>query len=300
MGLTLLLDQGSAVNFNGTNPFHRRINLSWMVISSISLHILFFWCVFLYAPRLVQDKLPLQDYHVSLISPKFLDMGRKEPSGPVSAPVPEVQPASPVPPPVMKNAEVDMEIPKKAVPIKAPPPLPPAKFFPDPVMPKLDTAIKTPPPMEVQSASKLNEEKPVSPELVAPANTLSPEKNGITATASIGSSGSGVGTAPTGSGFGYPYYLSNIEHKIATNWAPPRTTLATKKQERAMAVIGFVIKQDGRIDIKSILVEKSSGNAFFDMAALRAIHNANPMPPLPKGISDDLKVHFSFAVSLDS
>ncbi len=287
MGLTLLFDQGGAASFNGAIP-RQRMNLSWMFISSIFIHALFFWVVFLYAPRFAPEKIKLQDYHVSLISPKFIDIADKQPSAPVS--LPESAPTPP-PAPVVKNAEVAMEIPKNAVPIKAPPPLPPAKFFPDPVIPKIDTAVKISPPMEVQSVSKPNGEKPISPESAA--SDLSPGKNEISAMARTGVTGKGEGAVPNGSGFGYPYYLSNIEHKIAQQWAPPRTTISGKR-ERTMAVIGFLIKQDGRIDIQSIVVEKSSGNAFFDMAALRAINNANPMPPLPKGISDDLKVHFTF------
>jgi protein TonB len=265
-----------------------------MFISSIFIHALFFWGAFLYAPHFAAKNLKIQDYQVSLISPKLLNIEHKQPAGPVS--LPESAPTPP-PAPVVKNAEVGMEIAKKAVPIKAPPPLPPAKFFPDPVIPKIDSAVTIPPPMEVQSVSKSNGGKPIPPE--SSASELSPEKNGISATAGIEGAGNGQGAAPNGSGFGYPYYLSNIEHKIAQQWAPPRATISAKR-ERAIAVIGFLIKQDGRIDTQSIVVEKSSGNAFFDMAALRAINNANPMPPLPKGISDNLKVHFTFAVSLDS
>lgn len=293
MGQTLLFDQGGAASFNGAIP-RQRMNLSWMFISSIFIHALFFWSAFLYAPHFAPEKLKLQDYHVSLISPNFLDIERTQPSGHVS--LPESAPTPPPPAPVVKNAEVDMEIPKNAVPIKTPQ-LTPAKFFPEPVIPKMDTAVKIPPPMEVQSVSKSNEAKPIPPE--SSASEPSPEKNGINATAGIGGAGKGEGAVTNSSGFGYPYYLSNIEHKIAKQWAPPRATISAKRGQ-VIAIIGFVIKQDGRIDTQSIVVEKSSGNAFFDMAALRAINNANPMPPLPKGISDNLRVHFTFAVSLDS
>ncbi len=282
MSFTILLDQGNYPDYNDNILSHQGLKASWMVISSVSVHVLLFWSMFLYAPNLPTDKLAIQDYHVSLVSPKFLNMTEKEQSGPVPAPLVE---KSVLPPekdtPLQKSTEVEIALPKQAVPIKSVP-LIPAKFFPDPVMPQLDATKNVPaPPMEIKTP------------------TTATEKSGISATASVGGAGSGDGVTPDGTGFGYPYYLSSIENKIAKQWSPPPAADSTKR-ERAMAVVGFVIKQNGRIDTKTILIEKSSGNPFFDMAALRAVHDANPMPPLPRGLLDDLRVHFSFEVSFDS
>jgi TonB family protein len=42
-------------------------------------------------------------------------------------------------------------------------------------------------------------------------------------------------------------------------------------------------------------IEKSSGYAFFDQTALRALLSATPLPPLPAGYTDQyLGVHFGF------
>jgi len=223
----------------------------------------------------------------SLIAPSALNMPQKAPVGLVPDPLP-MTPREETS--VVKNAEVNMNIPKNPLPINPLPPTP-AKFFPDPVAKEPDTVTKIPPPLQETSASnqEKSQEKSISSPFSASSatNTLLQDKNGISAETSDHSK------------FAYPYYLSNIEHKIATHWAPPPATVSAK-QKQTIAVIGFTIKQDGRIDINSIVVEKSSGNAFFNMAALRAIHNANPMPPLPRGISDELRVHFTFAVGGDS
>ena len=306
MSFSLLIDQESW-GFGGTDSGHQGIKLSWMVISSFSLHLVFFLGLFLLTPRFIPDQFTLQNHHVSLIAPKMLptmlDAVQKFPSGGIIAPLSKELPAPPSTPPKMlpsvKNAEVNMEIPKSPILEKALP-LPPAKFYPpsqEPAIPRQDIAANVPPPLASPSSHK--EEKANPPETtVSPLDSQLPEKDGVSATISVG--GNAGGASPKRSAFGYPYYLRSIEHKIGTQWAPPPASSVSTKRERAIAVIGFIVKQDGRIDMKSVSIEKSSGNSFFDMAALRAIHNANPLPPLPRGILDDLRVHFSFAVSLDS
>ncbi len=273
----------------------RRLNISWMFISSILIHTLFSLVIFLYVPNFTAKKSKLQEYQVSLVPLEFLEIGQKTLSVPIPDSIPEKTAPIQTEPPVLKNAEVSMEIPKNNVSAVKPAPLTPAKFFTEPVAPKHDSVETLSPSVEKPSL-----EKEVPPEVPVP-EAFNPEKTGISAKALIGGAGGGSGKAANGQGFVYPYYLSNIEHKISTQWSPPRTTSVGKKTRASnVAIVGFLIQQDGRIDSKSIVVEKSSGNAFFDMAALRAIHNANPMPPLPKGISDALRVHFTFAVSLDS
>lgn len=92
--------------------------------------------------------------------------------------------------------------------------------------------------------------------------------------------------------FEYPYYLDLIQRKIEMHWSPPRLNPAIEMKE---TVVVFVLFQTGRID--QIKIEKRSGNAFFDQAALRSVYQANPLPPLPAGIREDfLKIHFSFSI----
>ncbi len=92
--------------------------------------------------------------------------------------------------------------------------------------------------------------------------------------------------------FKYPYYLNLIQRKIEMYWSPPPLESASEIKE---TVVGFVLSATGKIEDPRI--ERSSGNPFFDQAALRAIYQANPLPPFPQGVRDpSLKIHFSFSL----
>ncbi len=96
--------------------------------------------------------------------------------------------------------------------------------------------------------------------------------------------------------FKFPYYLNSIENKISGQWSPPPALL---QEEIVGAIVQFSVTRRGSIE--SVEIEKSSGNSQFDRAALRAVYNANPLPPLPDGLMEDpLKVHFSFTVQRGS
>jgi len=41
----------------------------------------------------------------------------------------------------------------------------------------------------------------------------------------------------------------------------------------------FEIRRDGRLNV--LTIDRSSGNAYYDQVALRAINDASPFPPLP-------------------
>lgn len=88
--------------------------------------------------------------------------------------------------------------------------------------------------------------------------------------------------------FPFHYYLTTMKRKIAANWSVPGAGQAR------YCVVHFRVSGNGSIDAPSI--ETPSGNFLFDQAALRAVVQASPLPPLPPGFPDDyLGVHFSFA-----
>ena len=90
--------------------------------------------------------------------------------------------------------------------------------------------------------------------------------------------------------FPFAYYLATVKRKIASNWQVPESGSLETKYCR----VYFRVAKDG--SISSPTVETSSGNFLFDQAALRAVVQASPLPPLPSGFSDQyLGVHFSFA-----
>ncbi len=124
---------------------------------------------------------------------------------------------------------------------------------------------------------------------------------GNTVSSSIGGPGGG-GAGGTGMGavgsssFRFPSYLQKIDNKIRWQWAPPPV-----RSKADSLVVRFTIKKDGSIDKRSVTVEESSGNAFFDQAAMRAIFAAHPLPPLPEAYSEDLlTVYMNFVVKEDS
>jgi len=108
--------------------------------------------------------------------------------------------------------------------------------------------------------------------------------------------GIGTGTGRGGGAFFFPSYLQKIDSKIRWHWAPP-----PMRSGEDSLVVQFVIKKDGGIDKRSVEVKESSGNIFFDQAALRAVFAAHPLPPLPKAYTEDrLIIYMNFIVKEDT
>jgi TonB family protein len=156
-------------------------------------------------------------------------------------------------------------------------------------------------------APKLEAKKP--DELVTPEKKPKPQKKAETEktipssrvekppAAQEGEGRQGQGTGPVTTGdvmldvadFPFAYYISTVKRKIAANWQVPGGS-----SEAVHCRVYFRVARNGSIDGAS--VETSSGNFLFDQAALRAVVQANPLPPLPGGFPDSyLGVHFSFA-----
>ncbi len=95
------------------------------------------------------------------------------------------------------------------------------------------------------------------------------------------------------SNFPYPQYTLNVGKKLESNWAPPPLGTAVEIQE---TVVVFRIGRNGRVS--EVQVEKGSGNSYFDLAALRAVYNADPLPPLPRDYSENsLLIHVTFSLN---
>src|SRR6267142_89806 len=93
--------------------------------------------------------------------------------------------------------------------------------------------------------------------------------------------------------FRFAYYLAALRNKIGSRWVPPQ---GLDSGRPVRAVVYFRIGRDGQVSQTSI--ESSSGYAFFDQTALRALLSATPLPPLPAGYTDQyLGVHFGFEFS---
>lgn len=88
--------------------------------------------------------------------------------------------------------------------------------------------------------------------------------------------------------FPFAYYLNILKFRIQENWRPP-----PGRRQRETAVVKFVISRQGKIS--NIVLVKGSGKHHFDQAAQRAVHYADPLPPLPPDFLEDfLTVHIEF------
>jgi protein TonB len=95
----------------------------------------------------------------------------------------------------------------------------------------------------------------------------------------------------TASDFPFAWYLSRVQAKVTERWAG-------KALPGQQPVAVFEINREGQVS--RLAIEKSSGNSYYDQAALRAITEANPFPPLPAEFpGQTLRVHLGFNFSAE-
>lgn len=98
--------------------------------------------------------------------------------------------------------------------------------------------------------------------------------------------GPGV-TSLEGGDFPYPVYIERMIALIGSQWFRPEMRGA------GVARVYFRIERDGTL--RDVEIRERSGNATFDRAALRAVIEASPLPPLPFGYRGSyLGVHLTF------
>ncbi len=89
--------------------------------------------------------------------------------------------------------------------------------------------------------------------------------------------------------FPFSYYLSAIERKVSSNWFSGSVEHGTSRS----CLVFFRLDRSGRIS--GLRVEESSGDSYFDRAALRAVRSSAPFPPLPGAFDEpSLGIHFKF------
>jgi TonB family protein len=90
--------------------------------------------------------------------------------------------------------------------------------------------------------------------------------------------------------FPFTYYLRQVHAKVSERWRRPPLV----STEQTATVVYFEIDREGQIrgDPK---IKQSSGNELYDRAALQAVVDAIPFPPLPREFPGQyLKVNFGF------
>lgn len=79
--------------------------------------------------------------------------------------------------------------------------------------------------------------------------------------------------------FTYGYYVDRMLALIRAHWVRPPMGSGVE------VMVHFRIGGDG--EISDIDIRRSSGYSSFDLAALRAVRSASPLPPLPRGYDQD-------------
>ena len=86
--------------------------------------------------------------------------------------------------------------------------------------------------------------------------------------------------------FPFAWYLRQVQNKIGEKWD-------NQARDGTQPQVVFEIARDGKVN--GLKVEKGSGNPLYDQAAMRAIADAAPFPPLPEEFKESfLRVHLGF------
>jgi colicin import membrane protein len=159
-------------------------------------------------------------------------------------------------------------LPDRALPTR-PPALPKAG---DKELPAMASTAKAPPTPSERPTTDVARVAPPPPPLPLGRRDGSPQ-------------GSGPMTLNV-SDFPFAWYLSRVQAKVTEKWVG-------KALPGQQPVAVFDISREGQVS--RIAIEKSSGNSYYDQAALRAITEANPFPPLPAEFpGQTLRVHLGF------
>ena len=87
-------------------------------------------------------------------------------------------------------------------------------------------------------------------------------------------------------------YLGLIQKRISNQWIAPQVDLSGSALQ---VIIKFRLNKSGQV--ADIVVEQSSGNEYYDMAAKRAVMAASPLPAFPPDmVQAFFDAHFSFSV----
>jgi protein TonB len=88
--------------------------------------------------------------------------------------------------------------------------------------------------------------------------------------------------------FPYPWYITQVREALWNVWTAKMPSAGSLR-----CTVRFSIQRDG--SVKSVGVEKSSGNRLFDSAAESSAETAAPFPTLPDDFYEDrLTVHVEF------
>lgn len=175
--------------------------------------------------------------------------------------------------PMQRQGRVDAppQRPEPKPPERKTPPPPPEREQPSPPAPEPAEKAPEPAPAEKQVAPEPEPPEPEPPP--DPGRLGSPQGDPLGASA-FGARISGVDPS-----FTHDSYLTRMLARIEAEWRRPSV------QGPVEAVLHFVVEKDGTV--RDLRVAETSGHRPFDLAAVRAVQNASPLPPLPRSYRKD-------------
>jgi colicin import membrane protein len=81
-------------------------------------------------------------------------------------------------------------------------------------------------------------------------------------------------------------YWARVQSIISSQWEPPPVDMTGQSNTYTM-IVKFRLQRDGII--KDVVVQQSSGNAYFDMAGQRAVLRPRVLPVFPADMADSYK-----------
>jgi TonB family protein len=81
-------------------------------------------------------------------------------------------------------------------------------------------------------------------------------------------------------------YWARVQSIISSQWEPPPVDMTGQSYTYTM-IVKFRLQRDGTI--KDVVVQQSSGNAYFDMAGQRAVLRPRVLPVFPADMADSYK-----------
>lgn len=253
----------------------RRPEAASLAVAAL-LHVLAVALVLL-APRLAPPPPPLSFVPVQIIPAQALGV-RRPASRPRAEKPPEPEPPAPEPEkpaPAPEKEKEDVPVLPAEKPVKKPEPV----HAEEPRKPSARAADKptpTPPTPPTRGGTGTN------PAGTAPQGTPDGEagRRGAPTGSSQGTSAFGSSIAGLDNpDFRFGYYLDQLLSAIDAKWVRPPLG------DGVQAIISFRIGRDG--SLSDLQVAESSGYNSFDLAALRAVQNASPFPPLPRAYRND-------------
>lgn len=265
-----------------------------MLAVSLAVHLLFL--ALMTGIRFTPKVERLQATQVTLVS-----LPQVQPEAAPPPPVEEAPPPSPKPaaPPARASAPIAAKVPvmpsiKENVTMKAADnrlrdalrgieQLPEAphlgEYRPVPVPPIAETKTQEKQPSLSELAKRLEQVQRPQPK-AAVASKPKPAGKPVTA------------IQVSGDESGLSRYLAIVQNKISEQWVAPPVDAANRSYQ---VVIKFRLHRSGRIS--DVVVERESGNGYYDDAGKRAVLSVGPLPSFPPYVTEEmLETHFSFTV----